>query len=341
MSRIVVLGSGSFGTAMAVHFAAHHDVALWARRGELAKELGRERINERYLPGVEFPSNLEVTADLEVARDAELVVVAVPSHGFRETLQELWSHTGSGSGAAHQVVVSAAKGIENDSLARMSEITAEVAAAHHRKVGYAVFSGPSFAAELALGTPTAAVIASEDEALARRLQAELSSPTLRLYSSRDVVGVELCGAAKNVVAIASGMAVGLGFGQNTLAALITRGLHEISRLGLAFGGNPRTFAGLAGLGDLVLTCTGGASRNRRAGLALAEGKSLWELEAETGQVAEGVRTSLAIHQLASRAGAGVEMPITEQIVDVIYQGKDPRRSVYDLMLRGLKSETEL
>lgn len=333
--KVAVLGAGSFGTAMAIHFANQHEVELWARRPELAEELSRRRINERYLPGIGFPERLAVTSSLATAREAELVLVAVPSHGFREVLRELWE----GSEGAPQVVVSAAKGIENETLARMSEVAAEVAQQHHRAVDFAVFSGPSFAGELASGTPTAAVVASTNEELARRLQGELSSPTLRLYSSVDVVGVELCGAAKNVVAIASGMAVGLGFGQNTLAALITRGLHEISRLGIACGGDPRTFAGLAGLGDLVLTCTGGASRNRRAGLALAEGKSLWELELETGMVAEGVRTSLAIHQLAVRLG--VEMPITEQIVQVIYEGKDARRSVYDLMLRGLKSETEL
>lgn len=332
--KIVVLGSGSFGTAMAVHFAAHHEVVLWARRQELAVELEERRINERYLPGVAFPQGLVVTSDLRVADQVDLVVVAIPSHGFRQVLRELWE---SGAGG-RQLVVSATKGIENESLARMSQVAAEVAAEQGREIDFAVFSGPSFAGELAQGAPTAAVIAGEDEETARRLQAELSSPTLRLYSSRDVAGVELCGAAKNIVAIAAGMATGLGFGQNTLAALITRGLHEISRLGTAFGGDPRTFAGLAGLGDLVLTCTGGASRNRRAGLALAEGQSLWELEAETGQIAEGVRTSLAIHQLAQRVG--VEMPITEQIVDVIYHGKDPRRSVYDLMVRGLKSETE-
>jgi glycerol-3-phosphate dehydrogenase (NAD(P)+) len=332
--RIVVLGSGSFGTAMAVHFAANHEVVLWARRPELAVELQERRINERYLPGVEFPPSLAVTSDLGVANHVDLVVVAIPSHGFRQVLRDLWELPSNG----RHVVVSATKGIENESLARMSEVAATAAQEHGREIDFAVFSGPSFAGELAEGAPTAAVIASTNEDLARRLQSELSSATLRLYSSRDVAGVELCGAAKNIVAIAAGMATGLGFGQNTLAALITRGLHEISRLGTAFGGDPRTFAGLAGLGDLVLTCTGGASRNRRAGLALAEGQSLWELEAETGQIAEGVRTSLAIHQLAQRVG--VEMPITEQIVDVIYHGKDPRRSVYDLMVRGLKSETE-
>jgi glycerol-3-phosphate dehydrogenase (NAD(P)+) len=332
---IGVLGSGSFGTALAVHFAGSgHDVVLWARRPELAAELEASRINERYLPGVVFPPALVVSSNLRDLATVDTLVVGVPSHGVREVLDELWTID-----PRHRVVVSAAKGIENDTLERMSEVTAAVAAAHASSVDFAVFSGPSFAGELAAGTPTVAVVASTNQELAQRLQRELTSPTLRLYSSTDVVGVELGGAAKNIIAIASGMAIGLGFGQNTLAALITRGLHEITRLGLACGGDPRTFSGLAGLGDLVLTCTGGASRNRRAGLALAERQSLWQLEAETGMVAEGVRTSLAIQRLAARHG--VEMPITDQIVAVIYHDKDPRRSVGDLMQRGLKSETEL
>jgi glycerol-3-phosphate dehydrogenase (NAD(P)+) len=187
--------------------------------------------------------------------------------------------------------------------------------------------------------PTAAVIASADAAFARTLQELLSSRTLRLYTSQDVAGVELCGAAKNVIAIAAGVVSGLGFGHNTLSALITRGLHEITRLGLAFGGDPRTFSGLAGLGDLVLTCTGGLSRNRRAGLALAEGQNLLELERRTGQVAEGVRTSLAIVRLARQRG--VEMPICQQMVEVMYEGKSPRRAIEELMTRELKPEAAL
>jgi glycerol-3-phosphate dehydrogenase (NAD(P)+) len=221
----------------------------------------------------------------------------------------------------------------------MSQVSAEEAERAGQPLRFGVLSGPSFAAELAAGMPTAAVVASADDALSRRLQELLSSAVLRLYTSRDVAGVELGGAAKNVIAIAAGVANGLGFGHNTLAALITRGLHEITRLGLAFGGEPRTFSGLAGLGDLVLTCTGGLSRNRRAGLALAKGEKLAELELATGQVAEGVRTSLAITRLAERQG--VEMPICQQMVEVIYNGKEPRRAVGELMGRELKSEAAL
>jgi glycerol-3-phosphate dehydrogenase (NAD(P)+) len=334
---LAVVGAGSFGTAVAVHAArAGCAVTLWARRAEAAADLEREHRNLRYLPEAELPAALVTTTDLGAVLDADAVVMAVPSHGYREVLRQLLSRWPQGRPLG---VVSATKGIENEALARMSEVSAEEAERAGLPLRFAVLSGPSFAAELALGVPTAAVIASADEALARELQATLSTRELRLYTSHDVAGVELAGAAKNVIAIAAGVVSGLGFGHNTLAALITRGLHEIVRLGLAYGGEQQTFYGLAGLGDLVLTCTGAASRNRRAGLALAAGEPLGRLESETGQVAEGVRTSTAIARLAERRH--VEMPICEQMVEVIYGGKPARKAVEDLMLRELKREAAL
>ena len=337
MKRAAVVGAGSFGTALAVHAArAGFDVSLWARRPEVAAELARERRNRRYLGEVELPESVHPTADLDAVAGADVVVMAAPSHGYREVLRSLLDHWPRDR---ELLLVSSTKGIETETLARMSQVSAEEAERAGQRLRFGVLSGPSFAVELANGVPTAAVIASADEALSRTLQSLLSSRTLRLYTSSDVAGVELGGAAKNVVAIASGVVSGLGFGHNTLSALITRGLHEMTRLGLAYGGDPRTFSGLAGLGDLVLTCTGGLSRNRSAGLALAKGEALLELEQKTGQVAEGVRTSLAIVRLAEQKG--VEMPICEQMVEVIYRGKPPRQAVEELMLRELKPELAL
>ena len=337
MRHATVVGAGSFGTALAVHAArSGFGVHLWARRPEAVEELRRDRRNPRYLPDVTLPPEVEPTSDLDVAADSDVVMMAAPSHGYREVLREVLGHWPR---ERELLLVSATKGIETETLARMSQVSAEEAARVGQALRFGVLSGPSFAAELAAGMPTAAVIASDDDELSRRLQELLSSPTLRLYTSHDVVGVELGGAAKNVIAIAAGAVNGLGFGHNTLAALITRGLHEITRLGLAYGGEPQTFSGLAGLGDLVLTCTGGLSRNRRAGLALARGEKLADLEQATGMIAEGVRTSLAITRLADRAG--VEMPICQQMMEVIYDGKEPLNAIAELMLRGLKRESAL
>lgn len=333
---IGVLGAGAFGTALAAHWAtAGHRVRLWARREELARELRETRRNRDYLADVELPPEVEVSSDLENLAGCDPVVLTVPSHGFRHVLHDLlavWPED------EPLVVVSAAKGIEPKSLLRMSEVTAEEAERAGREVSFAVLSGPSFAVELAAGVATASVIASQDEALAKRLRQRLASSTFRLYSSTDVVGVELGGTVKNVIAIAAGVVAGLNLGHNTLAALITRGLHEITRLGMAYGGQPRTFAGLATLGDLVLTCTGGLSRNRAVGVALAEGKTM-EQVTSGHQVAEGVRNSVAIAELASRKD--VEMPIVEQVVLLLYEGKSPSQALRELMTRELKSEAEL
>jgi len=349
VKRIGVLGAGSWGTALAVHLAGAggHAVALWARHPQLAERLAAERENRDYLPGIEIPRGVEPTAEMAALAGCEVVLVVVPSHGFRAVLRQFLATAGGGwesgdpagpGGHRPLVLVSATKGIETDTLARMSQVAAEETAAAGRPLRFAALAGPSFAAELARNVPSAVVIASADAALATEIREALSTPAMRLYSSADVVGVELGGATKNVIAIAAGTVSGLGLGHNTLAALITRGLHEITRLGVACGGQPRTFAGLAGLGDLVLTCTGALSRNRRAGMEVAAGVSLAQI---TGgpMVAEGIRNSVAIARLAARHG--VEMPITEQMVAVLHQGKDPRRALEELMTRGLKAETEL
>jgi len=336
--RIGVLGAGSFGTALAVHLAGAggHPVQLWGRDPVLARRMAADRTNSEYLPDVELPDGIQPTSDMADLAGSEILLVAAPSHGFREVLRQFLRQHPDGSPLP---LVSATKGIEPETLARMSQVAFEEGMAADREIRYAVLSGPTFAAELARNVPSAAVIASEDAVFATEVREVLSTPLLRLYSSSDVVGVELGATTKNVIAIAAGALSGMGLGHNTLAALITRGLHEITRLGIACGGQPRTFAGLAGLGDLVLTCTGGLSRNRRIGLDLAAGRSVAEITGETHMVAEGVRNSIAISRLAAQRG--VEMPITQQMVAVLYHGKDPRKAVEELMTRGLKSETEL
>lgn len=334
MARIGILGAGSFGTAVAIHAArAGHQATLWVRREAAAVEIDAARENRRYLPGVSLPEGLAITHDLAALADSEPLVVAAPSHGYRAVLREFLGARGS---HAALTVVSATKGIEAETLARMSRVSAEECERAGTAARFAALSGPTFAAELARAVPSAAVVASADVALAAELRETLASPTLRLYSSADVVGVELAGAAKNVIAIGAGVVSGLGMGHNTLAALITRGLHEITRLGLAYGGDQKTFSGLAGLGDLVLTCTGGLSRNRRTGMELAQGKSLREILEETTEVAEGVKNSRVILQLAR--AVGVEMPISEQMVAVMYEGKPAKQALHELMTRDLKHE---
>jgi glycerol-3-phosphate dehydrogenase (NAD(P)+) len=294
----------------------------------LARRIRAEASSPAYLPGVRLPDGIAATTDLRDAADeAEVALVVIPSAFCREVYRRLPAVLRPGS-----LVVSATKGIETDSLRRMTE----VAAAEAPGFPLAVLSGPSFALEVAQEQPTAVVVASAVATAAEALQRALSSRTFRAYTSDDVVGVELAGALKNVIAIAAGIVDGLGYGSNTVAALVTRGLAEITRLAVALGGRADTLAGLAGLGDLILTCTGGLSRNRSLGQSLGRGRSLEEAVRETRMVAEGVRTTLAACALAGRAG--IEMPIAAQMRAVLYEGKPPRQAVDELMLRSLKRE---
>ena len=332
MRTFTVLGAGSWGTALAVHLGrVGHDVRLWARDPELVEEMARRRHNAVYLPEIAFPDSLSVTHALDQAlAGAELVVSAVPSHGCRAVMK-----SAAQSLAADAVIVSATKGLEAGTLLRMSEVMAQEAGATHPVV---VLSGPSFALEVARQLPTAILAASHDAAAITLVQQEFRGPFFRLYGSDDVVGVEIGAAMKNIIAIAAGVVEGLGLGHNALAALITRGLAELTRLACAAGGRRETLAGLSGLGDLVLTCTGDLSRNRRVGVELARGRTLPEVLAGMKMVAEGVLTTGAALALGERHG--VELPITTQMAEVLNGRTDVRTAIEVLMLRKQRSEAE-
>jgi glycerol-3-phosphate dehydrogenase (NAD(P)+) len=332
-SAVSVLGGGSWGTALAVHLARlGHEVVLWARNPAFAAEIAAAGENSTYLPGVSFPPSLKPTASLEEASArAEMLVFVCPSSGIRGLAETL------GPSLPGKVVVSAAKGVEQQTGLTMSAVLDEVVGdrAHGR---VAVLSGPSFAREVGQGVPTAVTAAARDLGVAEVVQRTFNGQSFRVYTSTDVVGVEIGGAVKNVIAVAAGVSDGLGFGHNTRAALITRGLAEISRLGTRLGADRHTLAGLSGLGDLVLTCTGDLSRNRTVGLRLGRGERLSDIVASMKEVAEGVRNTRSVHELALRVG--VEMPITEQMYRLLYEDKPPRQVVIDLMTRGLKRETD-
>jgi glycerol-3-phosphate dehydrogenase (NAD(P)+) len=330
--KAAVLGAGTWGTALAIHLAhLGHPVRLWARDPALVHEMQSRRANAVYLPDVMFPAGVEPTASMSAALEqADLVVCAVPSHGVRAVMQ-----TAAPLLQRHVTVVSATKGLEMETLLRVSQLLDEVLTQDHRVV---VLSGPSFAAELARQMPTAVCAASLDLAAAARVQAEFRSRYLRLYATDDVVGVEIGGAMKNVIAIAAGVVEGLGIGHNALAALITRGLAEIGRLATALGARRDTLSGLTGLGDLVLTCTGSLSRNRHVGIELARGRSLDDILGGMKMVAEGVRTTHAALALGERHG--VELPITTQMAEVLAGDKSAREALVDLMLRPQRAEAE-
>ncbi len=334
MSRITVLGSGAWGTAIALslHRRGGHQVALWAHSPALAQQIAEARENTQFLPGIPLPADLIVTGYWDVITAADILVSVIPSEFLRATLLRIRAHLRTG-----QFVVSATKGLEDRTLCRMTEVLSATLERAGLLLSIGALSGPSFALEVAQGQPTAVTVAFSDPQIAALIQQEFSSETLRLYTSADVVGVELGGALKNVIAIAAGVSAGMGLGHNSTAALITRGIAEITRLAVACGARRETLAGLSGVGDLVLTCTGSLSRNRSVGQALGQGRQLPEiLKSLGGKVAEGVLTSRAALGLARQHK--IEMPITEQMELILNEGKDPREAIRDLMMRPGKEE---
>jgi glycerol-3-phosphate dehydrogenase (NAD(P)+) len=334
MSRIAILGCGAWGTAIALslHRRGGHQITLWAHSHELAREILAAGENTQFLPGFPLPRDITVTGDCAAVTDVEIVVSVIPSEFLRPALLRLRSHLRNG-----QFIVSATKGLEDKTLYRMTEVLSATLEPAGLLLSIGALSGPSFAQEVALGQPTAVTVAFSDPQVASLIQQEFSSESLRLYTSTDVIGVELGGALKNVIAIAAGVAVGVGLGHNSIAALITRGIVEITRLAVVCGARRETLAGLSGIGDLVLTCTGSLSRNRTVGLALGEGRKLPEILASLGgKVAEGVHTTHAALGLAREHS--IEMPISEQMQLIFNRGKDPRKAIRDLMLRPGKDE---
>lgn len=328
---MTVLGAGSYGTSLAISLARNGaNVILWGHDPAHIAQLEMDRSNEAFLPGVAFPESLILSADLEAAVKASRdLLVVVPSHVFGEVLHQVKPHLRSDSR-----ICWATKGLEPETGRLLQDVAVEVLG---DQIPLAVLSGPTFAKELAAGMPTAIAVASPDEAFVRDLQEKIHcSKTFRVYSNSDFIGMQLGGAVKNVIAIGAGMSDGIGFGANARTALITRGLAEMCRLGAALGAQPETFMGMAGLGDLVLTCTDNQSRNRRFGLALGQGKDVDSAQQEIGQVVEGYRNTKEVWVLAQRMG--VEMPITEQIYKVLYQGKDAREAAKDLLAREKKDE---
>jgi glycerol-3-phosphate dehydrogenase (NAD(P)+) len=358
VDKITIIGGGSWGTALALALTrghTAHQVCLWARESDLVQRMRTSRENDVFLPGFPLPDEVEITDNLvQAARDATMLLSVVPSQFLRSVWTQLRQSLG-----ADTTIVSATKGLEKSSLARPSEVITQVLGgtrgerlaphlsasagytpagrSHEQKgAGLAVLSGPSFAREVAANLPTAVVIASSNVELGHRLQAALAGPALRLYTNTDVTGVEIGAATKNIIAIAAGVCDGLELGTNARASLITRGLVEISRLAVACGGRPETLAGLAGMGDLVLTCTGPLSRNRTVGLELARGRALDEIVGSMRMVAEGVETTRVTRDLARKLS--VEMPITEQMHRMLFEGQDPRSAVRELMDRELRPE---
>jgi len=333
--QIAVVGAGSWGTALAMLSSrAGHQVRLWGHDPARVDALARDRENRAYLPGFPLDPAIRPTHSLSSALDgAGLVLLVVPSHVMRAVSEEAAPHV-----ATDATVISCAKGIENESLSTMDEVLVTTLPAVAERGALAYLSGPSFAKEVASCLPTAVVVAARREEVAKGVQQALSTGDLRIYTSSDVVGVEVGGAVKNVIAIAAGAADGLGCGHNTRAALITRGIAEMSRLAVGRGADPLTLAGLAGMGDLVLTCTGDLSRNRGVGQALGRGRDLDSVLGDMTMVAEGVRTTRSVHDLAAREG--VEMPICEAVYRILYEGLSPADAVASLMRRRLRSEQE-
>ncbi|MDQ7096843.1 NAD(P)H-dependent glycerol-3-phosphate dehydrogenase [Desulfosporosinus sp. PR] len=329
MSKVAIYGAGSWGSALAVLLTkAGHQVALVGRQSAEMVRMDELRENVRYLPGVVLPSGLTPTTNLKEL-DADLVVLSVPSHCVRAAARLVKPNLRPGG-----IVVNTSKGLEETTHSRLSEVLKEELSAQ----SIAVLSGPSHAEEVGRDMPTTVVVASEAAGVAERVQDLMMTPKFRVYTNPDMIGVELGGALKNVIALCTGIAEGLGFGDNTKAALMTRGLAEIARLGVALGGHPLTFAGLSGVGDLIVTCTSQHSRNRRAGVALGRGKPLDTVLQEVGMVVEGVRNTRVAYQLSQEKG--IPMPITQQAYKVLFEGTDPKVAVTDLMMRGKRHELE-
>ncbi|MDH3540194.1 MAG: NAD(P)-dependent glycerol-3-phosphate dehydrogenase [Acidimicrobiia bacterium] len=329
--RIAILGAGSWGTTIASLVADRHPTRIWARRDDLATAINLTHTNPDYLSGYELPHDLTASSDLsEVVADAEALVIGVPSHGFRAIVTEAAPLIGR-----ETPIISLSKGIERETLMRMTEVILDVLP-DHRSESVGVLSGPNLAREIMDGQPAATVISMRDNETAKSLQQAFMTPWFRVYTNPDVVGCEIAGACKNVMAIASGMVTGLGFGDNTRATLITRALAELTRLGLAMGGNPLTFGGLAGIGDLVATCYSTQSRNHTVGAGLGAGRALDDIIAEMKMVAEGVKSTEGVLELSHRHG--VEMPIAVEVGQVLYHGADPMTSMTALMTRSAKPE---
>jgi glycerol-3-phosphate dehydrogenase (NAD(P)+) len=335
VTRIAILGGGSWGTALALSFSRSpraHEISLWVHDAELAREISAKRDNITHLPGHHLPEQIRVTHKVaDVIGEASIVVGAMPSAHARQVYSAVAA--ASASTTSPTILVSATKGLERNTHLRMSEMIAQLFRSP-APPGIAVLSGPSFAMEVAIGVPTAVVIASQDAALATQLQAEFAAPNFRLYTNDDVLGVELAGAMKNVIAIAAGICQGLG--SNPLAALITRGLAEMTRLAVSLGARPETLSGLAGLGDLVLTCTGSYSRNRRLGIELLKGRTLAETLSRMHGVAEGVGSVTSLLALAQQKQ--ISLPITEQVDAILHNGKNPLQALREIMDRPLKRE---
>jgi glycerol-3-phosphate dehydrogenase (NAD(P)+) len=333
MRKVSILGAGSWGTALAVILAKKGvEVNLWCRNETQASQLNKIRENIKYLPGVLLPQNIKVFSDLkEAVYSIECVVMSIPSHGIREVLQNLSPLLNSSA-----IIVNTAKGIEPQTLMRLSQVFNEELPGINER--FCVLSGPTHAEEVSRDMPSAAVAASEKRQIAEMVQDLFITPKFRVYTNPDVVGVEIGGALKNVIALATGISDGLGFGDNTKAALITRGMTEIARLGVKMGANPLTFAGLTGIGDLVVTCTSMHSRNRRAGIALGQGKKLEDILNEMGMVVEGVRTTKAIQKIGERYD--VDLPIASEVYNVLFKGINPQEAVVNLMTRMRTHEVE-
>lgn len=329
MKRIGVLGGGSWGSSLAILLSNKgYQVDMWIRNKEQLKDIRRNNENKKYLPNIKFPQTLIVDGDLEkVVYNKDLILMAIPTHGVRQVAKDVSSYI-----KKDQLLVNVAKGIENDSLFRISEILKEITPNNK----YVVLSGPSHAEEVGLDIPTAIVSASENLRLAEYIQDVFSTSTFRVYASEDVIGVELGGALKNIIALGAGISDGVGYGDNTKAALMTRGINEITKLGVRMGAENQTFSGLSGIGDLIVTCTSMHSRNRRAGILIGQGKSMDEAIKEVGMVVEGILTTKSAYMLANKYN--VEMPITSELYDVLYNETDVKEAVITLMGREKKLE---